>query len=85
MKITNHWVTPIAEFDLDLPEEMRQQLISVLLRKEEDREKLAENSPDFFKFMQSKRFYASTRLSRSCAMRIGTTCAARSTSSRPMS
>jgi len=32
MKITNHWVTPVAEFDLELPEEMRQQLIAVLHR-----------------------------------------------------
>lgn len=60
MKITPHWATPVAEFDLALPQEMRQQLIAVLLRKEEDREKLAENSPEFFRFMQSKQFYAST-------------------------
>ncbi len=60
MKITNHWVTPIAEFDLALPQPMRQQLTAVLQRKEADRDKLSESSPDFFRFMQSKQFYAST-------------------------
>ncbi len=60
MKITNHWVTPIAEFDLALPQPMRQQLMALLQRKEADRDKLSESYPDFFRFMQSKQFYAST-------------------------
>ena len=60
MNITQRWATPVAEFDLELPEAMRQQLINVLVHKEEERDKLEENSPEFFRFMQSKRFYAST-------------------------
>ncbi len=32
MKVTNHWVTPIAEFDMELPQPMRQQLMAVLQR-----------------------------------------------------
>lgn len=39
---------------------MRQALINVLLRKEEDRHKIAENSPEFHRFMMSKGFYATT-------------------------
>ena len=60
MQLRHLWPTPIAQDMLVLPEDMRSQLIAVLLRKEADREKIRDTSPDFHRFMTSKKFYAST-------------------------
>ena len=60
MQLRHLWPTPIAQDMLVLPEGMRRQLIAVLLRKEADREKIRDTSPDFHRFMTSKKFYAST-------------------------
>lgn len=60
MGIRQLWPTPLMEEHVALPEDMRQALINVLVRKEEDRHKIAETAPDFHQFMKSKKFYAST-------------------------
>ena len=60
MQLRHLWPTPIAQDMLVLPEDMRIGLINVLLRKEADREKIRDTSPDFHRFMTSKKFYAST-------------------------
>ena len=51
MQLRHLWPTPIAQDMLVLPEDMRSQLVNVLLRKETDREKIRETSPDFHRFM----------------------------------
>ena len=60
MQIRQLWPTPVGQQMVFLPDDMRNQLIAVLLRKEAARERISETSPEFNRFMTSKRFYAST-------------------------
>jgi hypothetical protein len=60
MKIEQLWPTPVGRMDIFLPDEMRRQLVEVLIRKDAEREKIAEHSPDFHRFMMSKQFFTGT-------------------------
>ena len=60
MQVRHLWATPVAQDIVVLPDEIRRQLINVLQRKEAEREKISEASPEFHRFMTSKKFYAST-------------------------
>lgn len=60
MNVEALWPTPVGRMDIVLPEDMRRQLIDVLIRKDAERETIADRSPEFHRFMMSKRFYAGT-------------------------
>lgn len=60
MEIKHLWSTPVMQEFTPLPERVRQDLISVLKRRETAREEVSEKSPGFHAFMKSKNAYAVT-------------------------
>lgn len=60
MTIKHLWTTPVMEENTPLPEKIRQDLIRVLIAREDARTKVADTSPDFHSFMKSKAAYAIT-------------------------
>lgn len=58
MQIRQLWTTPLAEFPMHISENVRQDLINVLIRKESEIDKMKEEEPDFHDFAKSKGFYS---------------------------
>lgn len=60
MKIDRLWATPIAEFQVPMPEEMRRALVAVLLRKEKESHRAAAAAPEFERLRREKKLQATT-------------------------